>query len=323
MILNIQKLTFIIILMVIIKESFFNKYYKFCLKCINDYVNSPKCIECPNHLIFKNIKIMSDDITLNEIIKKKKSISRFGDGEFKIITGTSNGFQKTNKILSERLLNVLNIKEKGFLVGINLPYHNKDLEKFDNFTRKYWIKFFNKYKFKIAKIFKNKKYYSATISRFYIEYKDKSHIPKYVKKLKKIWEQKNILFVEGEKSRLGVGNDLFNNAKSIKRIICPAKNAFKVYDKIINAVLKYGERRLILIALGPTASLLAYDLYKLGYQSLDIGHVDIEYEWFIRNATNKIQIKNKYVNEAYGDKYNFTFFKDNKYYNQIVAKVLK
>ena len=56
---------------------------------------------------------------------------------------------------------------------------------------------------------KNKKYYSGTISRFYLAYKDKTNIPKYIKKLKKIWEQKDILIIEGEKSRLGIGNDLF------------------------------------------------------------------------------------------------------------------
>ena len=192
-----------------------------------------------------------------------------------------------------------------------------------SFAHKYWNNFINKYKFKLAKIIKNKKYFSATISRFYMDYKEKNNIQNYIQKLKKIWEQKDILFIEGEKSRLGIGNGLFNNCKSIKRIICPAINAFKVYDKIIKAVLQYGKNKLILIALGPTATLLAYDLYKLGYQSIDIGHVDIEYEWFLRNATHKIKIENKYVNEVSGKRYIVADVKDNNYYNQIVTKILK
>ena len=114
----------------------------------------------------------------------------------------------------------------------------------------------------------------------------------------------------------------FNNSKSIKRILCPIINAFKVYDKIINAALKYCENRLILIALGPTATVLAYDLYKLGYQSVDIGHVDIEYEWFLRNATSKIQIENKYVNEVRGKNQKFTKVNDKNYYNQIIARII-
>ena len=312
----------IILIILIIKEYYFYKYYKYCLNCINDYEKYPKCLQCPIQLIFKGIKILSNDETLDEIINKNKSISRFGDGEFKLIIGGHNGFQRANKLLSNKLLEVLNIKDKGFLVGVNLPFQNKMLKKLKRHSQKYWTKYFSKYKFKIAKIFKNKKYYSGTISRFYLAYKDKTNIPKYIKKLKKIWEQKDILIIEGEKSRLGIGNDLFNNTKSIKRIICPIKNAFKVYDKIINSVLKCNEKRLILLALGPTATILSYDLYKLGYQSVDVGHVDIEYEWFLRNATHKIQIENKYVNEAHGKRHNFTKVKDKKYYSQIIAKII-
>ncbi len=312
-----------ILTFLIIKEYKYYKYYKFCIKCINDdNNNSTKCLECPYQLVFKGIKIESNDKTLDEIIYKNKSISRFGDGEYKIILGGHNGLQGANKNLSNKLLKVLNIKDKGFLVGINLPYQNKTLQKLKRHSQKYWTKYFRKYKFKIAKIIKNKKYYSGTISRFYLAYKDKTNIPKYIKKLKKIWDQKDILIIEGEKSRLGIGNDLFNNTKSIKRIICPVKNAFRVYDKIINSVLKFGEKRLLLLALGPTATVLAYDLYKLGYQSIDVGHVDIEYEWFLRNATHKIQIDNKYVNEAKRNRYNFTLVKDKNYYNQIITKII-
>ena len=40
----------------------------------------------------------------------------------------------------------------------------------------------------------------------------------------------------------------------------------------------------------------------MGYQALDVGHIDIEYEWYLRKATNKIPIEGKYVNEAGGIK---------------------
>ena len=56
---------------------------------------------------------------------------------------------------------------------------------------------------------KEKIYYSTQISRFYIDYKDNSGVIKYIKKLKRIWEQKDILIIEGQYSRLGIGNDLF------------------------------------------------------------------------------------------------------------------
>ena len=88
---------------------------------------------------------------------------------------------------------------------------------------------------------------------------------------------------------MGVNNDLFDNVKSIKRILCPIVNAFNIYEKILQEALKIKKNKLILLALGPTASVLAYDLYHAGYQVLDIGHMDIEYEWFLRNATQAIK----------------------------------
>ena len=161
------------------------------------------------------------------------------------------------------------------------------------------------------------------ITRFYIEFKDKRHVPQYIKILKKIWNNKDILIIEGENTRIGVGNDLINNAKSIKRIICPTINAFDVYDKIINEiVIKIKKQILILISLGPTATILAYDLSKMGYQAVDVGHIDIEYEWFLKNVTKKVIIRNKYVNEAVGGCKNITKIKDILYNQQIIKKII-
>ena len=283
---------------------------------------SSKCFQCPVSFIFNGLKIASDEETLNEIINNEKSISRFGDGEFLIMFGGSLVFQKSNKILSNRLKEILNNNDNQFLVGINVPY--RDIYKFKNHSKKHWNKFFNKYKFKLVKILnKKKKYYYAGISRFYFKYKDKPNLlSNYIKKLKKIWENKNILIIEGKYSRIGVGNDLFMKAKSIKRIICPSVNAFYVYDKIIKSVLKMEEKRLILIALGPSATILSYDLYKLGYQTIDFGHMDIEYEWFLRNVTKKTKIENKFVSEVKGNSYKFSTVKDKNYYQQIISYIL-
>ena len=85
---------------------------------------------------------------------------------------------------------------------------------------------------------------------------------------------------------MGVGNDLLSNALSVERVIAPSENAFLVYDVILSAVRKYGKGKLILAALGPTATVLAYDLAREGYWILDIGHLDLEYEWFLKNNSN-------------------------------------
>lgn len=120
-----------------------------------------------------------------------------------------------------------------------------------------------------------------------------------VKKLRAIWKEQDILIVEGEKSRLGMGNNLFDNVSSIERIVCPAINAYEKIDKIENGVMKNTKQRekLILIALGPTATVLAYRLARRGYWALDIGHIDIEYEWYLKGVEEKCPIANKYIGE--------------------------
>jgi glycosyltransferase family protein len=141
-------------------------------------------------------------------------------------------------------------------------------------------------------------YFNTFITRPYIDFKSKERCGLWFNMLKTVWDKRDVVFVEGEKSRLGVGNDLFDNASTIKRILCPPVNAFGKYDLILNKALEQDKNVLFLLALGPTATVLAYDLHKQGYQAIDVGHVDIEYEWYRMGATHKVSVQSKYVNEA-------------------------
>lgn len=105
------------------------------------------------------------------------------------------------------------------------------------------------------------------------------------------------MIVEGETSRSGMGNDLFDGAKSVSRIICPSRNAFSSYDQIISAILRHAEDKLIILMLGPTAKLLSYDLTMRGYQAIDLGHIDSEYEWFKMKAESKVKLEHKHTAE--------------------------
>ncbi|QNG58483.1 SP_1767 family glycosyltransferase [Bacillus sp. PAMC26568] len=237
------------------------------------------------------------DETLKEIIVNDSSVARYGDGEFKLINNRDITFQKADAALSLRLQEILVKNENNLLVCI--PDIFRDLSQYGEETHSYWKLHISKYRLNwYKKLDSNKKYYNSFISRFYYPFKDKSKSKEWLELLKLIWNDKDVLLIEGKKSRLGVGNDLFDNVKRIERIIVPEENAFAYYDKILLEAKKSDKSNLVLIAAGPTATVLAYDLYKLGYQAIDIGHVDIEYEWFIRQSKTKIKIENKYVCEA-------------------------
>lgn len=213
---------------------------QFCLKCIEKGEKKQKnCKKCSASEILNVYKVFSPEDTLDEIINHNKSIVRFGDGEFEIIFGKDIGFQKNNKKLSKRLYQILNSNEEGLLIGIYNGINSEELRKYNQGAYKFYIAFNEKNKFKLAKVLnRSKQYYSTQITRFYIDYKNKLGIGDYVKKLKKLWDKREVVIIEGEKSRLGIGNDLFNNVKSLQRILCPNKNAFKLYNKIYNEARK-------------------------------------------------------------------------------------
>ena len=124
--------------------------------------------------------------------------------------------------------------------------------------------------------------------------------------------------MEGYTSRLGVGNDLFDGAKSIKRIICPSRNAYSKKTEIMEEILKHSEGCLILLMLGPTAKVLAYQLASKGIQAIDIGHIDSEYEWMQMGAEKKVLLRNKHTAEFNLDT-EIELANDDEYLSQIVA----
>lgn len=83
---------------------------------------------------------------------------------------------------------------------------------------------------------------------------------------------------------------------------------------------KQDKSKLILIALGPTATVLSFDLSVNEYTALDIGHIDIEYEWFLQKTVEKTPVKNKYIGEIPGDT-NVSEILDIKYESQIIRKI--
>ena len=311
-IVNVKIIFIPFLILIIIYINKYYKYYFFCQDCIFMKIIDSECSKCTNDILFSSIKVKSVDETLDEIIKNNKSIARFGDGEFDIIFGIDRRFQPFNESLKKKLLKVLNSHNRNLLVGIM---------RLKNISNPFWINYMKKNKFKLGKVInKHKIYYSSMITRFYGPNISKIKLRNYVNKVKSIWNNRNILIIEGEKTRLGVGNDLFNNSKSIKRIICPSENAFKVYEIIIDYIknLKLELKTLILISLGQTATALTYDLSKFGYQIIDFGHFDIQYEFFLRNATKPIIIPNKYVNEVAGGAKNISSVQDKNYYNEII-----
>jgi glycosyltransferase family protein len=273
-------------------------------------------------------QIMTAYETVEYILKNHASISRFGDGEIMIMEGEKILFQMQDNCLSERMKRVFTNPADGLLLAIPRPLMSSDdmcireANSWRNHLRQYrlhWLKYLQR----------NRIYGCAHISRFYTNYDDISIADRNIAQLRRIWNNRDVVFVEGEYSRLGVGNECFNNTKSIERILCPAESAFDRYSEILAESTKQPKDKLFILALGPTASCLADDLTRAGYQALDLGHIDVEFEWWRMKAKSRVPVRGKYTNEAVltgiaGKPVNGGLTEDEmvQYNAQIIAKVL-
>lgn len=236
---------------------------------------------------------------IQKLIHEKCSLCRFGDGEFEIMLGNQRPwFQNPNNQLKEKLCYVFNSSDDGIAIAIADNFGNLDkyTENAANAIRRYVCN--GKRDVLMRIIGYDRNYWDAYVSRPYIMYEDKTYASALFKEFKYVWKDRNVIIVEGEYSRIGVGNNLFVNANSIRRIICPYQNAYDQYERILKAVLQFAnDDDLVLISLGPTATVMAYDVYRAGYQAIDIGQLDNEYEWFLMGATTQEPIDGKGVAE--------------------------
>lgn len=247
------------------------------------------------------VRILNVEASLNKLCKSKHSIIRFGDGELSIMTGRHINFQRPNRELQKRLCEILSNPIEDCEVGIVDEINFLEFPLQTEESKDYWI--INMYQERskwITLLQPQVTYLSANITRPYMRYRKKEQALEFFQKLQTLWQGKDIVIVEGEGSRLGVGNDLFANTKSIGRVICPATDAFEQYGKILEEIKKISKDTPIFLALGPTATVLGYDLTQLGYRAYDIGHLDLEYEWMKMGVDQKCIVPQKYTNEVEG-----------------------
>lgn len=243
-----------------------------------------------------NIKTTKETI---EKIIQGYSISRYGDGEFDIAFRKKElYFQEYDSELSKYLREILNSNLEKLLVAI--PRTLIEIKNLKENEKYFWSRYYLKQKEKLEKnISKEKVYYDSMISRFYMPYINPKENIESIDKLIKYFSNKKILILEGENTRFGLGNSLLKNSSEIQRIILPDRNGFRKYKEVIKFVLENFTRdNIILIALGPTATVLAYEFSKEGYQALDIGHLDVEYEWYLLKAKTKVDLQYKTVSEV-------------------------
>lgn len=274
-------------------------------------------------------KVLSIMDTLAEI-KKGKSMARFGDGELQAITKNidKNSFQDNSDELSFEMKRAINLCNPQLINAIGTPF-SWNFKILNNKSKEYWKPLLIKNWKKWGKVLNKNEYYDAFISRPYFDLSIQSR--KKISKsifdgFKFILKDKKILIIEGKYSRFGVNDDLLDGCKEIYRLIGPEKNAFKKKQEIeacTREIVKQKNIDIILISLGQTATIMVGDLLDLNIQVLDIGHLDIEYNWYLEKAEEKKNIPGKWVNEATPTFVEFTNKGILKKYKKQIVRIIK
>lgn len=237
------------------------------------------------------IKVHTIEETIDELIHGNKSMARFGDGEITMIRGRSLQLQQVEPEIIEGLKRLLQYEYDGMIVTI--PEIFDDLSIYRKESRQFW-KDHLLFSRKVYEKYCNpaKEYYNTSVSRFYyaVNPKDKYKCSKWIEGIKQIWKDKDVVVVEGERTHNGVGNDLLDTARSVERIIGPSRDAYAKLDELLECCKEYPKDRLFLISLGVAAKFLAEKLFLEGYRALDLGHLDMEYEWYLNQAKTKEKI---------------------------------
>lgn len=266
-------------------------------------------------------KVLSMNDTLDLIIKNDLSVIRFGDGEMTIIGSGALGFQKADPVLARRLKKIIQLNLPGLLICV--PGFFGKLEDLADFAFKFALHHQFRYRHQWLDLLSLDQTYGETgMTRPYLGFNanGRKKSGEIFRKLFSLWQGRDVLLIEGSKSRLGVGNNMFDEVASLKRILCPPENAYDKYNEILTEALKTERNKLILVSLGPTAKVLVYDLFKAGYRVIDIGHIDMEYEMYLRKEPIQTKVKYKYFNEI--KERDPVECLDSKYLSEIIAKIL-
>ena len=184
-------------------------------------------------------KVLNIEESLLALANSNKSLARFGDGEFKIMFGESINFQKYDSKLAKKLKEIIQNQNNKVFIGIP--------DTFGFCPNNYFRKLLVHIRAELYKYisFEND-YLDAFITRQY-KFATKEYGERYYRLFKQLWTNKDIIIVEGLGTHLGIGNDLFDNAKTIQRIICPNRNAYSKYKEIFNETNKQAKDKLFLL----------------------------------------------------------------------------
>jgi hypothetical protein len=217
-----------------------------------------------------SFSIRSELETVRAIGERHGSIARYGDGELMIMLGRGIYFQEYDPALARRLRAILRQPSRQFLVGLP-PFDTMSITK--EFWRKEWRRFRRLFSYLVLD---GAEYHSTALSRpaSVANWQPEEFYAAFTA----LWKGRELVLIHNHPAV--AEHPLFREAKSVHHVPCLAEHAFREYPALLERAARFLDLPdvLFLIAAGPTACLLAWDLAGRGAQALDVGHLASAYD---------------------------------------------
>lgn len=174
------------------------------------------------------VRIMDKSQSLDFLINNDVALARYGDGELNTIMGGDIHFQKFDSNLRNRLIEILRSNYTELAIGI--PPYLRSYKGVKSIVRDFWRMNMSTGRMHWYRYCRwNKTYIDGQFTWSLTDAEKPEANISIMEKVPLLWEDKDLLIVEGMTGRLGVGSDMLSNSKSIKRILCPSRDAFTCY----------------------------------------------------------------------------------------------
>lgn len=210
-------------------------------------------------IVKRHPSVLSRWESMEIIVREGASVARFGDGEYKQMRNKDMRRQRHSKELAARLREILYTDVPGFYAAVLEPVlidNGQDVSD----TRKRTLV----HNYRTVTALGDRRRLNMWISQAYsIEYIDL---------VKKLWHNRDVVLITNPDTRDKAANcGLFANANRLDFIGVTVTHAFSQYDAVFSQAKDCPAGTLFVLACGPTANVLAFDLHQLGFQAVDIG----------------------------------------------------
>jgi glycosyltransferase family protein len=246
-----------------IKRLFKRFWWK--LSSVNEEKYMSFLFNYKQHSAYPQVKTI--DETIDKLVSGNLSLARYGDGEFLLCLDRPISFQKNNEELRKRLIEILAATyNQQCLIAIS----EFRTERLTPFWKQFW---FENIEDIASMLLPGATYYNQSVTR-----EVKLH---HIERIKTIWDNRYVIFVVGKGSRFDVNHELFSDVSGTSVLFGLPVNAWDNYDELLQEVITEAGKHttpLVICALGPTATVMAFDLSQKGIQALDLGHLTNLYD---------------------------------------------